>query len=108
MILCGIYNSIVEKVNNYLYPKENEENTQENTEKEIEQPKEENKENPEQAQEKEPENDESLTQSEISQTEVSETDRIKNTYAFILPVTRNSIIRIWYKGGNRKCYNCIP
>jgi len=32
------------------------------------------------------ENDESLTQSEVSGTEQSETDRIKSTYEFVLPV----------------------
>ena len=52
-------------------------------------------------------NEESLNQSEITIAEMSETDRIKSTYSFILPASRKNIIRIWDKRGNIKCSNSL-
>ncbi len=47
---------------------------------------------------------ETTGQTEIQNTELSETDRIKQKYSFIQPITRDSNIRIWRKRGNIK-YN---
>ena len=41
------------------------------------------------------EEEESLTQAEITKTEESEVERIKRTYSFRLPVSRVGYIRIW-------------
>lgn len=42
-------------------------------------------------------NIEETSQEEIQNQPISETDRIKQTYSFILPLKRKSIIRIWRK-----------
>lgn len=47
--------------------------------------------------------EESVNQSEISVANLSETDRIKSSYSFILPASRQNIIRIWDKRGYIKC-----
>lgn len=110
MTLCGIYNNIVNSINKFLYStqddnKPTEDNEQNNGKGEKEDT--ENVENLGVAENIEPEDDESLTQSEISKTELSETERIKNTYLFGAPVVRNSLVRIWDKRSYFKCSYCI-
>lgn len=103
----SVYNSAVEAINNYLYTDENNLENQEGEEitppEEVEDRNEENPNADGEMQEGEgenhgengeegentsnPDDDESLTQSEVSKTEESETERIKNTYAFSLPVS---------------------
>lgn len=102
----GMYNSIVQNINNYIYSDENGAESKENNENQEgaenetnegqgESTSNEDKEGGTEGQEgnKEgetsanPNEDESLTQSEVSKTEESETERIKNAYAFSLPVS---------------------
>ncbi len=112
----SIYNSAMTEIKNYLYPDENlEENNQEEGE--------ENKEEGE-AEKKEVEGgenigileeEESLTQSEIIKTEESETERIKRTYSFKLPVhgkvsseygereVTSEVVTAYHKGIDIRC-----
>lgn len=88
----GVYNNMVQSLNTYLYKdlnnneegKEDTENQPENQEETSEQ-----NESTQTAMINESviDEEESLTQSEISKTEESETDRIRRSYEFILPVT---------------------
>ena len=102
----SVYNIILENINSFLYSDENNQENNEN-DKASEEKKEdiENQENNQQEENKEDEknvenqeninNEESVNQSEVSHTEESEAERIKNNYAFTLPLSRNNIIRIW-------------
>lgn len=45
-------------------------------------------------------NEETTGQTEVKEIELSETDRIKQKYSFILPIVRNRNIRIWNKRVN--------
>ena len=78
----SIYNMVIENINNFLYPKENIENIEGNEQSgesiENNQIKDENS---------VVQDDENVNQPEISVTEQSETERIKNTYSFILPAS---------------------
>lgn len=86
----GIYNSVLKYVNDFIYSDINIEQSNEETTAKGEQIDGENT-SGEQASESGEKNEnneeESLTQSEISQAEESETDRIRKTYSFVLPVT---------------------
>lgn len=100
----SVYSSVVESINNFLYSDEKtEEKTDESTDNNEEIKNENITQNteanaPEVLEDKKEENiaeinnDESLTQTEVVKTEESENERIKNKYAFALPVTRNSFI----------------
>jgi len=91
----GVYNNIVQSLNTYLYndlnnneeDKDNTENT-ENQPENQEETSEQNK-NTQTAMINESviDEEESLTQTEVIKTEESETDRIKRSYEFVLPVT---------------------
>lgn len=103
----GLYNSVVQNINNYIYSDEQKTENENNEEQEgdgqneegnVSEGQGENSEN--QGEDAEGENinleaentanvneDESLTQSEVSKTEESETERIKKEYAFSLPVS---------------------
>lgn len=86
----GIYNNIVQSLNTYLYTDQNNNGEElENTENKSESQEEVKDENTQTAMINESviDEEESLTQSEIIKTEESETDRIRRTYEFALPVT---------------------
>lgn len=104
---ASLYNNAIESINNFLYS----ENSKQNEEKGAEQNMIENLENAENTegsesqetnienisqeenitQTEEPAYDESLTQNEISSAEESELDRIKNKYAFVLPINEGKV-----------------
>lgn len=107
----SVYNSFVNWANSYIYGNENKENTaenknEENISAEVEEQNAANTENivpPEEV----PNEDESLTQNEVSKADVSETERIKAKYSFIKPVKRRNFIRIWDKRSYSRCCNSI-
>ena len=66
------YNEVIENINKFLYSEEN---------------KAELEKNEDEANENQAQDEESVNQSEVKFTEESETERIKNNYSFILPVT---------------------
>lgn len=101
----GIYNNIINSINNYLYP--NDEKKEDDKQSDTTQDEGNTETTNEGNNEAHVENDESLTQSEIVETEISETERIKKEYAFILPVTRICFVGIWDKRGYFKCCYCI-
>lgn len=97
---AGVYNSILESVNNFLYSDNEEKGEGEKTEDNVEGSQEitqdnsssqvaanngENSDNEEGAI-----SEENVNQSEVKHTEESETDRIKNKYAFVLPASREN------------------
>ncbi len=101
---ASIYNRGIESINNFLYS----ENSEQNEEKGAEQNILENIENIESSENQETNienisqeenmsqteevaDDESLTQNEISSAEESELDRIKNKYAFVLPINEGKV-----------------
>ena len=106
----GAYNSAIQSINNYIYgdeqkeadnqnngQQEGAENSEQNGDSGANEGQGENSENQEKSEEGADTNsgedtanineDESLTQSEVSKTEESETERIKKEYAFSLPVS---------------------
>lgn len=93
---AGVYNSILETVNNFLYSdqkEESEENKEEVNQEvtqntDVSQVASENHENTESEGQKIDE--ENVNQSEVKHTEESETERIKNKYAFVLPASRKN------------------
>lgn len=108
----SVYNSFVNWANSYIYGNENkeenknEEDKQENISADVVEQNAANTENiipPEEV----PNEDESLTQNEISKAEVSETERIKAKYAFLKPAERRNLIRIWDKRSYSRCCNSI-
>ncbi len=120
----AIYNNVTNWVGSYIsklniteentISKENEVQDQANAENLVQNQEEENKEQENQvAENKEQENEniavsvnveETTGQTEIQNTELSETDRIKQKYSFIKPINRNNNLRIWDKRINIK-YN---
>ena len=95
---AGVYNSVLESVNNFLYSDQKEDTSKEEEKTEEGQ---EVTQNAEAAQvavgnsensDKPEENiyEENVNQSEVKEAEESETERIKNKYAFILPASRKN------------------
>lgn len=108
----SVYSSFVNWANSYIYGNENkeenknEEDKQENISADVVEQNAANTENiipPEEV----PNEDESLTQNEISKAEVSETERIKAKYAFLKPAERRNLIGIWDKRSYSRCCNSI-
>ena len=117
----SIFNSIIENINGYISNLRNtEENYVEaeetNNQDEVNASEEfvENEENIEKGKEETSinreeqlnivsmNNDEGVSAEEINNVELSETERIKQNYSFIIPVKRKGFIRIWRKGANIK------
>lgn len=111
----SIYSNAVEVINNYLYsdgiiPGNNETNGDgEETEDQNQIPAnvEQNENSENIGTDGEQSEEEGVNQSEVSYTEGSETERVKNTYSFVSPVVRNCFIRIWRKRGYSRCSNSI-
>lgn len=113
----SVYSSFVNWANSYIYGNENKENTGENTNQEnisveVEEQNAANTADGENIESITPpeeitNEDESLTQNEVSKADISETERIKSKYSFIKPTERRDFIRIWDKRSYSRCCNSI-
>ena len=98
---AGVYNSVLESINNFLYSDTNKQNESEQKTENTVEGNQEVPQNTEAAQVAvensgnsenlgESIDEENVNQSEVKHTEESETERIKNKYAFVLPASRKN------------------